>query len=307
MAAERLYARTLYPPDSHQMQELVSLTLARVSYTSPMDDAAIQTHCFQPEPPSLHFVRWMGHQVFGVLAEEKLLGFVDVGVGFDHATQHLMDDRPLGLLRFMALPQEYTLSGQVARLLLQTAETFWREQSVRRVRAFSFSTGYPAYQLGVGILPSTWEDHHRWLNQAGYRPVERFYCLGYPLQRLVREEVPAGVYTLYPQYDEIGLRYQLYEGDEMRIAATRMIARQVAEPKNDNPVAGLVELIVASGWRRRGIGRWLLRRMINDAYLQGNRTLVCFVGHTNEAGLGLCRKVGFEQMAYRGYTLEKKL
>ena len=317
MAAERLYARILYPPDSHQMYGLLTADLAKASYTCPMDDNAIQTHCFQPEPPSLHLVRWMGHQVFGVLAEEQLLGFIDVGVGFDHATQHLMDDRPLGLLRFLALPQDYALSGQVARLLLQTAETYWREQSVRRVRAFSLSTGYPTYQLGVGILPSTWEDHHRWLNRADYRPVERFYCLAYPLQRLVREEVPAGVYTLYPQFDEIGLRYQLYEGDEMRIAATRMIERRVhgtptvregiSEPQNDNPVAGLVELIVASGWRNRGIGRWLLRRMINDAYLRGNCSLVGFVGHTNEAGLGLCRKVGFEEMAYRGYTLEKKL
>ncbi|MBI3957258.1 MAG: GNAT family N-acetyltransferase [Chloroflexi bacterium] len=307
MAAERLYARILYPPDSHQMQGLLAPALYKAPYTCPMDDAAIQAQCFQPEPPTLHSVRWMRHQLFGVLAEERLLGFIDVGVGFDHATQHLMDDRPLGLLRFLALPAEYTLSGNVARLLLQTAEEFWREQSVRRVRAFSFSTGYPAYQLGVGILPSTWEDHHRWLNQADYRPVERYYCLAYPLQRPAREEVPSGGYTLYPQYDEIGLRYQLYEKDEVRIAATRMVERQVSEPHNANPVAGLVELIVASAWRRRGIGRWLLRRMINDAHLRGNRTLVGFVSHTNQAGLGLCRQVGFEEMDYRGYTLEKQL
>jgi len=307
MASERIYARILYPPDSHQMHGLLDAALAKAPFSCPMDDAAIQAHCFQPEPPAVHTVRWLRRQLFGALAEEQLLGFIDVGVGFDHATQHLMGDRPLGLLRFLALPESYTLSGQVARLLLQTAEDFWRSQSVRRVRAFSLSTGYPAYQMGAGVLPSAWEDHHRWLDQAGYRPVDRYYCLLYPLKRPAREEVPAGSYTLYPQNDREGLRYQLYEEDEVRIAAARMLERQVSEPRRANPVAGLVELIVASAWRRRGIGRWLLRRMINDAYLRGNRTLISFVGHANQAGLGLCRQLGFEELDYRGYTLEKQL
>lgn len=51
MAAERLYARLLYPPDSHQMYGLLTAELAKAAYTCPMDDDAIQTHCFQPEPP----------------------------------------------------------------------------------------------------------------------------------------------------------------------------------------------------------------------------------------------------------------
>lgn len=194
----------------------------------------------------------------------------------------------------------------MARLLLHTAEIFWREQSVRRVRAFSFSTGYPAYQLGVGILPSTWEGSAP-LAESGRLPARWSVSTVLPIPcNGWHAENPAGVYTL-PKFDEIGLRYQLYEGDQMHIAATRMIERQVSEPQNDNPVAGLVELIVASGWRNRGIGRWLLPADDRRRYLRGNRSLVGFVGHTNEAGLGLCRKVGFEEMAYRGYTLEKKL
>ena len=47
--------------------------------------------------------------------------------------------------------------------------------------------------------------------------------------------------------------------------------------------------------------------MINDAYLRGNHTLVTFVSHANQAGLGLCRQIGFEELNYRGYTLEKQL
>lgn len=304
--AERFYTRVLYPPDSHQMHELLAKALLRAPFSAPMDDGAIQTHCFQPEPPSFHQVRWLRRQIFGAFSEERLLGFVDVAVGFDHATQHLMGDRPVGLLRFLALPDAYTLSGPIARLLLQAAEGFWQEQSVRRVRAFSHSTGYPPFQLGTGLLPSDWEDHHRWLNEAGYRPVERFYALQLPLLRPVREEIPAGSYTLYPQNDRAGVRYQVYEGDEVRIAATRMEERQVLEPQAANPVAGIIELIVASAWRRKGIGRWLLRRMINDAHLRGNRSLVVFVGHSNRAGLSLCRQAGFEEMDYRGYTLEKQ-
>ncbi|MCL4832192.1 MAG: GNAT family N-acetyltransferase [Caldilineaceae bacterium] len=306
MASERLYTRVLYPPDSRQMAALLTANLERAVYTCPMDDEAIQANSFLPDPPSLHSVRWLRRQLLGVLAEERLLGFVDVAVGFDHATQHLMNDRPIGLLRFLALPQDYTFSGRVAHLLLQAAEEFWREQSVRRVRAFSLSTGYPEFQLGAGILPGSWEDHQRWLHQTGYRPVERYYCLTYPL-RPTREDIPPPGYSLYPQYDAESLRYQVYEKDEVRIAATRMIERRVQSPAQANPVAGLIELIVASAWRRKGIGRWLLRRMINDAFLRGNRTFVTFVSHANQAGLGLCRQTGFEEMNYRGYTLEKQL
>ncbi len=307
MASEHLYARILYPPDSHQMHRLLADSLAAAPFSSPMEDADIQNNCFPPEPTSVHSVRWLRHQLFGVLVEERLMGFIDIGVGYDHATQHLMNDRPLGLLRFLALPTDYTLSGSVARLLLQTADEFWKQQGVRRVRAFSYSTGYPAYQMGAGVLPGAWEDHQRWLNQAGYRPVERYYCLAYPLNRPTREEVPLGGYTLYPQNDGDYLRYQVYERDEIRIAATRMTERHVVSPPNVNPVAGIAELIVASDWRRKGIGRWLLRRMINDAYLKGNRTLVSFISHTNRAGLLLCRQAGFEELSYRGYTLEKQL
>jgi len=305
--ADRLYSRILYPPDSHQMHPLLAAALAQAPFSSPMDDAAIQTHCFLPEPPAVHSVRWLHRQLSGAMIDERLLGFIDIAVGHDHATQHLVGDRPIGLLRFLALPQDFTLSGEIARLLLKDAEEFWRGHGVRRVRAFSFSTGYPPFQLATGILPSTWEDHHRWLNRAGYRPVERYYCLTYPLKRLGREDVPPGSYTLYPESDENGMHSQIYEDDEMRIAATRMFERQVLEPQSANPVAGVIELIVASAWRRRGIGRWLLRRMINDALLRGNRTLAIFVSHTNRAGLGLCRQIGFEEMDYRGYTLEKQL
>ncbi len=108
MASERLYTRVLYPPDSRQMAALLTANLERAVYTCPMDDEAIQANSFLPDPPSLHSVRWLRRQLLGVLAEERLLGFVDVAVGFDHATQHLMNDRPIGLLRFLALPRDYT-------------------------------------------------------------------------------------------------------------------------------------------------------------------------------------------------------
>lgn len=305
--AEHLYVRILYPPDSRQMLGILGPALRHAPFSSPMDDAEIQSHCFLPEPPALHTVRWLRRQLYGAFSEEQLLGFVDVGVGYDHATQHLIGERPLGLLRFLALPQDYSLSGRVARLLLEAAEEFWREQSARWVRAFSLSTGYPPFQLAAGILPSTWENHHRWLNQAGYRPVERYYCLVYPLQRMSREETPPAGYTLWPKLDGEGLGYQLYERDEVRMAVAALFERRVLQPEEANPVAGIRELIVASGWRRKGVGSWLLRRMINDAFLRGNRTLVAFVSHSNRAGLGLCRQAGFEEIDYRGYTLEKQL
>jgi GNAT superfamily N-acetyltransferase len=237
---------------------------------------------------------------------ETLLGFIDLAVGYDHATLHLDSDRPIGLLRFLALDSDYLTANRAAKALLQAADLFWQEAGIQRIRAFSLSTGYPNFQSGAGMLPGAWEDHLNWLIDAGYRLTERYYCLCYPLHRLLVETLPEGVYTHRPQHIGDAYKYQIYEEDN-QIAAARLFKRQVMQPEGANPVAYLSELGVALPWRRRGIGRWLLRRMLNDAYLMGCRWLVSHVNHAEHAAMSLFYQVGFEEISYRGYTLEKRL
>ena len=71
--------------------------------------------------------------------------------------------------------------------------------------------------------------------------------------------------------------------------------------------AHLIHIEVNSRWRRRNIARWLLRRMINDATLQGYPEMVVHVAHPYAALLNLLAQHGFQELNYRGYSLELSL
>ncbi|RME62123.1 MAG: GNAT family N-acetyltransferase [Caldilineae bacterium] len=301
-----LYVRTLYPPDGRQIQGLLMAHLAATPYCSAMDEAQVQEQCFLPAPPGVHEVQWLRHQVLGAMVDERLIGFIHIGVGFDQETLHLVGRRPFGLLRFLALPQEYLSAGRTARLLLQAADDYWREQGVAWVRAFTLSTGYPAFQLGAGLLPAAWEDHLRWLTEAGYRLVERYYTMRFPLERLIMEPLPAVGCTFWPRSQGPERHYQLFDGETL-LGYARTLERTVMEPAEANPVAYLSDLGVAKAQREQGVDRWLLRRLINDATLRGCRDLVAHVNHRDRHRFTLFSGAGFEETATRGYTLEKQL
>jgi ribosomal protein S18 acetylase RimI-like enzyme len=303
---DKLAVRPLDPADSRQMLALLYPTLFDVPYSRSMDNLSILEQCFQPTPPTVHENRWLQHHVLGAWDGEVLVGFIDMGVGYDRSTLHLSGERPLGLLRFLALPNDYILASRTAKTLLQAAEQFWQEAGVRRIRAFSMSTGYPAFQSGAGVLPSTWEDHFRWLSEAGYRLVERYYCRCYPLQRLAVEILPECRFSFWPHQDGDEIIYRVLE-DDTRVAIARVSTGSMLAPEDANPIAYLSQLEVAAPWRQRGIGRWLLRRAINDAFLMGCKQLILHVNHSAHAAISLFNQTGLEELSYRGYTLEKRL
>jgi ribosomal protein S18 acetylase RimI-like enzyme len=301
-----IVVRPLDPADSRQMLALLYPTLFDAPYSRKMDNVSILDQCFQPSPPTAHESRWLQHHVLGAWNGDALVGFIDLGVGYDRSTLHLSGERPLGLLRFMGLPEDYILAGRTAKALLQAADLLWQEAGVRRIRAFSLSTGYPAFQSGAGVLPSTWEDHFRWLSETGYRLVERYYCFCYPLHRLSVEILPERRFSLWPQQNGGEITYQVLEEDA-RVALARMSKAMVLTPEDANPVGYLAQLEVAPQWRQQGIGRWLLRRAINDAFLMGCKQLVLHVNHSAHAAISLFNQTGLEEINYRGYTLEKRL
>ncbi|MBX2997429.1 MAG: GNAT family N-acetyltransferase [Caldilineaceae bacterium] len=306
MVKDQLVVRRVYASESRQMVELLHPWLARAPYSSAMDNIEVLDQCFQPAPTSIYETRWLQHDILGAWDGETLLGFIDVGTGYDQASLHLDGERPLGLLRFLAVPEEYFVANRVAKTLLAAADTFWAEANVRRIRAFTPTTGYPAFQSGCGILPGVWEEQLSWLSEAGYRLVERYYCLHYPLQRLVAETLPEGIYTFRPQGLDTESTYQLFVEDT-RVAMARLFKRQVIHPAGVNPIAYLSHFEVSPKWRRKGLGSWLIRRLLNDAYLTGCCQLVVHVNHSAHTAISLFSHVGFEDINYRGYMLEKRL
>ena len=71
---------------------------------------------------------------------------------------------------------------------------------------------------------------------------------------------------------------------------------------------GLVtDLYVDSHWRQRGLGKWLLSRLINDGVLQQYRHLAAFPSMEQGRAMNLFTQLGFEELHYRGYVLVKSL
>jgi ribosomal protein S18 acetylase RimI-like enzyme len=72
-------------------------------------------------------------------------------------------------------------------------------------------------------------------------------------------------------------------------------------------IAYLPDIHISPQWRRQDIGKWLLRRLINDATLEGYRQMVVHIAHHAYAAMNLFVQQGFQELSYRGYTLDKVL
>jgi ribosomal protein S18 acetylase RimI-like enzyme len=81
----------------------------------------------------------------------------------------------------------------------------------------------------------------------------------------------------------------------------------VPDDGGGEPFATLTQIEIDRHWRRQNIGRWLLRRVINDATAQGMTEIIIHVSHEYGAALNLFAEHGFEELDYRGYSLDQTL
>jgi len=124
----------------------------------------------------------------------ELVGLIDVGVGrfmedvyeqpqiphsqnIYHHGLNLLPNWPVGVLRNLILPTSAELAKEVASVLLQAAEQFWRELGVDQVAAFHAHTGYPTYQAGIGLLNGDSRAQFQALTAANYLLGTRYYRL----------------------------------------------------------------------------------------------------------------------------------
>jgi len=278
----------------------------RAPYSRGLDTYALVQQLLQSNPPTLYTVRWQRHQRLCAWRAGELEGFIDIGIGLDSESLDLPDYNPLGLLRFLVLPTRAALVEEVATALLQAAETFWRQHGVGRIKAFHVSTGYPTFQAGHGLLPSDWTDHIRVLTAGGYQFSERYYALRRPLDQPLEEVLPLAQLSLVIRGQADDRYYQLYRQAEW-LGSGRMTRLTLTEEQRSIQIANVVDLQVAPLWRRRNIGRWFLRRLINDATLQGYQQMLIYLPHRASAAQNLLAQHGFQEENYRGYTLEKSL
>jgi ribosomal protein S18 acetylase RimI-like enzyme len=252
-------------------------------------------------------VRWQQRRLLGAWRAGELIGLVDVALGLDSESLDEPDYRPCGLLRFLALPQRQDLVNDTAEGLLAAAHDFWRKGRVGYVKAYHISTGYPPFQAGAGLLPGDWADQVRALTERQFRFTERYYLLARPLDHMLEETVPQGGLSLAFRGDTEDRRYQVFFRRTELIAEARLLQRQMQREGNLVSFAYIPFWHVDERWRNQKVGRWLLRRMVNDATQQGVAEIAVHLPLHQAAAINLLAQHGFIEVNYRGYSFEKSL
>lgn len=299
-----LTVRTFEDQEREALAKLVNRQLQHALYSHNFEESALIQQLRHPSP--CFETRWLQIRPLCAWRAGELIGFLDVATGFDEDHIGLPDHQPLGMVRFVALAEREDLHSDTMRALFHAAETFWREQKANRVVAFARSIGYPQFQGGLGILPGDWSEVIRELTGNGYTFTQRFYLLQRALGHLVEEDVPQADLRLEYRRINREVRYHLYH----RLVEHIAMARVIDVP---NPVGGvkqtlhLLDIAVNEAWRNRNIGKWLLRRIINDATFAGYQEIIAFPTSRQAEALILLGQQGFVEQNYRGYSLEKEL
>ena len=312
--APTLFVRPLTPADSEPAFTLINRLLSQSIYSRALTPAEAHAQLFDAAPSSIFAVRWQQHSPFALLRVGELVGLLDAGIGLDSESHDLPDFQPLGLLRLLVLPEEPALGREGAARLLAAAHEFWQRGGVGRVKAYHPSTGYPPWQAGIGLLPADWTAQVQLLAEHDFRYTDRYYCFARALRgEFFEESAPQSALTLVLRGGDQERRYQIFFRRTELIAEARVVlaeAEQTAQQAARTPcrhIAHLVQWEVEERWRNQDIGRWLLRRIINDAAQQTLDQLIVFVRMQQAAAINLLAQHGFVEQAYRGYVLEKIL
>ena len=302
-----LSTRPLRQVDHPAAAQLVSHVMGRAPYSLALDTERFEREVTAPEPPTVYAVRWQRHLQVGAWRAGQLVGLIDLAAGLDSDSLDLPDYQPIGLIRFLALPEREELVNDVSHLLFERANQFWKAAGVGYVKAFHISTGYPSFQAGAGVLPGDWDEHVRVLTTAGFQFQRRYYCLHRGLSTPLEESVPGADISLAFRGPHSDRTYEIYYRRTEWVGRARS---RVIMPRTDDargPFAYLTHIEIERRWRRQNFGRWLLRRVINDATMQGMPEIAVHVSHEYGAALNLLAEHGFEELNYRGYTLDQTL
>lgn len=330
--APDIIIRSMGRDDADALAEFLNPAFTAIAYNLPMDEGLAREFIFEPGPLTLFPVRWQRHMHLGAWRARQLVGFLDAATGLDSDHQSSPDYEPQGLLRFLALPQRADLIEPVGIALIQAAERFWLDVGTRHVQAFHLSTGYPTFQAGAGVLPNEWTAHFRLLTMMGYVLRQRYQRFVRQLGHMVEEEVPRADVSIALSGNRNDRTYQIYHRRIDRIGVGQVIGVQsqnverpgpAEEPDprpqtpahthadilDDKPVrvAHITNLYIQEAWRGQNIGKWMLRRMINDATIQGYEQMIVYLPQGRHVAWSLLTQQGFVETTYRGYSMDKVL
>jgi GNAT superfamily N-acetyltransferase len=305
--APSLTVRPFAPDEWETAGAAINRLVLQAPYSAALEDAALREQLFGESPPTVWPVRWQRRTLLGAWRTGELVGVLDAAAGLDSDSLQQPDYQPIGLLRFLALPERQDLINAAAAALLAAATAFWRSCGAGYVKAYHLSTGYPSLQAGAGLLPGDWSDQVRLLTEHGFRFVDRYYLLSRALGPLMEETVPQGGLSLALRGAVSDRRYQVFFRRTELIAEARLLQRPRQGEAGVQMFGYIAHWQVDERWRNQKIGRWLLRRMVNDASQQGVSELAVHLQLQQAAAMNLLAQHGFIELNYRGYSFEKEL
>lgn len=232
----------------------------------------------------------------------------DRTVGFAHCAVGRLADQPResrgGFLRLLLLlsPPD----PQTAAALLAAADAYFTAQGVTHIVAFHVRTGYPCYLAGRGVLAGHAFETLEALGRAGYRIGQRWLLYEQLLGGHVPERLPAWP-RLTLRFDEAGpqaFALSVFSGYELLAELSCALLPELSEHTGIT-TASLRRLYVQEPYRRKGIGRWLLLRCLNELATRQVQRLVADINHTDAAAQGLLLHLGFTELPLSGYSFEK--
>ncbi len=93
--------------------------------------------------------------------------------------------------------------------------------------------------------------------------------------------------------DSLGAGYDL----RVLMSGERLLAYAVSMQIPDE--LHLLNLSVAASWQRKGLGRWMMLNLLEEAQAQGLSSMLLEVRPSNAAGQGLYRSLGFTPIGLR--------
>jgi ribosomal protein S18 acetylase RimI-like enzyme len=294
--------------DIEAASRLLHTYLASSIFSRTMTGAEATEQLLADAPSTILPVRWQKHVVFVALRVGEMVGLLDVAVGLDNESQETPDYQPFGLLRFWVLPDDQAMIDECANALLNAAEEFWRRSRVGLLKAYHPSTGYPQWQGGLGLLPADWTEQIRLLTNNSFRYTDRYYCFARVMRGdLFEESAPQTGLTLVFRGTNQDRRYQVFFRRTELIGEARVVQRTVESEGRTLQISHIVHWEVDLRWRNQHLGRWMLRRMVNDASQQSLDQMIVFVRMQQAAAINLLVQHGFVEHPYRGYVMEKAL
>lgn len=293
--------------DAPQVTTLVNRWLTVAPWSLPLD-AQMAREQLLAQPPTCEFgARLQEAMRLCAWRAGELVGYLDGAYGATSEALELPEHQPEGLIRFLAAAPRSSQAGDVLRLLLERAEAHWRDHKVEQLVAFHPSCGFRAFQAGAGILPGEWDEHVRQFTAAGWFFRQRYYALSRPVGAPLEEECPFADLSLVQQRTARGRTYLVYHRRVELVAQARVLGLQIDRTGTAARVLHLLHLEVTEDWRNRNLGKWLLRRILNDAGHGDYQECVAFLPMNQPIALNLLVQTGFHEDNYRGYTLEKRL